>query len=643
MSGDSDIRRFEYKDEKSSKFWEIRLEDNRFTVRYGKVGTDGQTQAKEFANAATAEKQAQKLIAEKTGKGYREVDSAQSPVTISASTENMNEVASLIDSGLNFEQKLELANSLDTASEILEALANDEEQGIAGNYDETFELRSVVASNPKISMNLLLKLLTDDEFDVRVAAVKNPLIPQDLLYQLSEDGDLVNAVAQNPKCPTPLLEKLSKATDEELRCSIAANPNCPVTLLKKWAKLKDESIRGSVAINPSTPVEILELLASDEEASVRAGLASNPACPIALLVQLSEDAESDVRRYVAASDQCPAEVFARLENDPDPDVISQVASNSQTPQAILAKLAVHDVGKVRVAVAQNPAAPPDLQKIALTIPTCCFPENDGLADVMEPVRELKKLVEQAKSEFPEHSFLSHHGLKDIDFCSPAWGLKIFDIPTQHADRTRSMLEGPFFTSDEYPWPSGDEGKYASPVVQIDLREVTRLKGNDYGDGLLQVFIADDSSNFEIRVIPRSDVNENQMTPCPQGTEDQFAGFITGKYWLGYGGVVSQIVGYEEPVLSAHVYASDGAPEDDDPDLFKEIFEKMESLSINDSGTHMFGTFYPIQYPHSEYGGEILMALDSDLCYSWGDSGNAQIFVSRSKDGSVNFHVEWSCY
>ncbi len=547
-------------------------------------------------------------------------------------------MASLIDQGLNYEQKLELASSLDTASETLEALANDEEQGIAGNYDETFELRSVVASNPKISMNLLLKLLADDEFDVRVAAVKNPLIPQDLLYQLSEDGDLVNAVAQNPKCPTQLLEKLSKARDEELRCNIAANPNCPVTLLKKWAKLKDESIRGSVAINPSTPVEILELLASDEEASVRAALAGNPACPIELLVQLSEDAESDVRRYVAASDKCPAEVFASLENDPDPDVISQVASNSQTPQAILARLAAHDEGKVRVAVAQNPAVPPGLQKIALTIPPCCFPENDGLADVMEPVRELKNLVEQAKSEFPKHPFLRHHGLKDVDFCSPAWGLKIFDVPTQHADRTRSMLEGPFYTSDEYPWPSSDEGKYASPVVQIDLREVTKLKGIDYGDGLLQLFIADDASNFEIRVIPRSDVNGNQMTPCPQGTEDQFSGYITGKYWLGYGGVVSQIVGYEEPVLSAHVDTSNGAPKDDDPDLFKEIFEKMESLSINASGTHMFGTFYPIQYRHSEVGGEILMALDSDHCYSWGDSGNAQIFVSRSQDGTANFHV-----
>lgn len=73
MSNGSDTRRFEYKDEKSSKFWEIIVSDASFTVCYGKIGTDGQTQAKEFADAATAEKQAQKLIVEKTRKGYQEV------------------------------------------------------------------------------------------------------------------------------------------------------------------------------------------------------------------------------------------------------------------------------------------------------------------------------------------------------------------------------------------------------------------------------------------------------------------------------------------------------------------------------------------------------------------------------------------
>lgn len=79
MSSDSDTRRFEYKDEKSSKFWEISVAGNGFTVRYGKIGTDGQTQTKEFADAAAAEKHAQKMIAEKTGKGYLEVGADAKP------------------------------------------------------------------------------------------------------------------------------------------------------------------------------------------------------------------------------------------------------------------------------------------------------------------------------------------------------------------------------------------------------------------------------------------------------------------------------------------------------------------------------------------------------------------------------------
>ena len=70
MNNQSAAQRFEYKDEKSAKFWEIRVDGNRFSVRYGKIGTEGQTQVKEFDDAAVAEKQAQKLIAEKVGKGY---------------------------------------------------------------------------------------------------------------------------------------------------------------------------------------------------------------------------------------------------------------------------------------------------------------------------------------------------------------------------------------------------------------------------------------------------------------------------------------------------------------------------------------------------------------------------------------------
>lgn len=66
-------RYFEYSDEKSNKFWSIELtEDDSFTVCYGKIGSDGTEQTKDFKDKITRDKEAKKLIAEKLKKGYIE-------------------------------------------------------------------------------------------------------------------------------------------------------------------------------------------------------------------------------------------------------------------------------------------------------------------------------------------------------------------------------------------------------------------------------------------------------------------------------------------------------------------------------------------------------------------------------------------
>ena len=66
-------RHFEFVEGTSSKFWEVTVNDNAVTVRYGRIGTDGQTQTKWFGDSASAQKHAEKLIGEKTRKGYQEV------------------------------------------------------------------------------------------------------------------------------------------------------------------------------------------------------------------------------------------------------------------------------------------------------------------------------------------------------------------------------------------------------------------------------------------------------------------------------------------------------------------------------------------------------------------------------------------
>jgi predicted DNA-binding WGR domain protein len=65
-------RGFVYQDAKSHKFWTITVEGAGFTVSFGKAGTQGQKSVKEFADEGACKKAADKLIAEKTGKGYVE-------------------------------------------------------------------------------------------------------------------------------------------------------------------------------------------------------------------------------------------------------------------------------------------------------------------------------------------------------------------------------------------------------------------------------------------------------------------------------------------------------------------------------------------------------------------------------------------
>jgi predicted DNA-binding WGR domain protein len=67
-------RRFEFEEDDSAKFWEVVVNDNRCTVRFGRIGTVGQKKPKELADADAAQKEMQKLIREKTNKGYEEVE-----------------------------------------------------------------------------------------------------------------------------------------------------------------------------------------------------------------------------------------------------------------------------------------------------------------------------------------------------------------------------------------------------------------------------------------------------------------------------------------------------------------------------------------------------------------------------------------
>lgn len=67
------MRRFELVEGSSSKFWQIEQDGNKLTIQWGKIGTGGQSQVKDFSDDAKATAEHDKLVKEKTKKGYSEV------------------------------------------------------------------------------------------------------------------------------------------------------------------------------------------------------------------------------------------------------------------------------------------------------------------------------------------------------------------------------------------------------------------------------------------------------------------------------------------------------------------------------------------------------------------------------------------
>lgn len=133
-------RYFEFQDSKSYKFWQVEIDgSSSFTVTYGKIGTAGQAKVTECASAEAAEKEAGKLIAEKTKKGYVEKGEGE------ASSKKISKRLSLTydeaDEGKTILEKMEAFVNSPQAAET-EAL-------VIGAWEEAYD------TSPTEALNLL--------------------------------------------------------------------------------------------------------------------------------------------------------------------------------------------------------------------------------------------------------------------------------------------------------------------------------------------------------------------------------------------------------------------------------------------------------------------------------------------------------
>ncbi|KAA0123369.1 DUF4132 domain-containing protein [Methylobacterium sp. P1-11] len=78
------MERYELVEGSAAKFWEVGVSGPTLTVRFGRLGTQGQSKDKTCADAAAAVKEKDKLVREKTAKGYVRADgAAPAPATAS--------------------------------------------------------------------------------------------------------------------------------------------------------------------------------------------------------------------------------------------------------------------------------------------------------------------------------------------------------------------------------------------------------------------------------------------------------------------------------------------------------------------------------------------------------------------------------
>ncbi|MDZ4833219.1 MAG: DNA ligase [Candidatus Melainabacteria bacterium] len=71
-TGVPDFRYFEFIEGSSSKFWSIAMVGCEVTVKYGRIGTNGQEKSKSFTNKDAAKKYYDDIVDEKVDKGYEE-------------------------------------------------------------------------------------------------------------------------------------------------------------------------------------------------------------------------------------------------------------------------------------------------------------------------------------------------------------------------------------------------------------------------------------------------------------------------------------------------------------------------------------------------------------------------------------------
>lgn len=236
------MRRFEFVEGTSAKFWTAGVEGNNFVVVYGRLGTSGQRKEKAFPTEDAAQRELEKKIAEKLREGYNEVSAQGSASGAGAAPAGAKGAAAasqkieLPPRGTSKEATHALDERVKAAVNALAALqgAHPKKSWALGRQARIARraLASIAGFNPdknlafKSALDGVLSRVVDPRKSERLSLVH----AMELLYEL-DAGAFVRAVRETWKGPAAspaakaiaVLEKqLDELEDPELTLRVGA-------------------------------------------------------------------------------------------------------------------------------------------------------------------------------------------------------------------------------------------------------------------------------------------------------------------------------------------------------------------------------------------------------------------------------------
>ncbi len=133
-----------------------------------------------------------------------------------------------------------------------------------------------------------------------------------------------------------------------------------------------------------------------------------------------------------------------------------------------------------------------------------------VADLYEVSR---KYSNDGGCDYSDESISKLEKLKDA---VRVWGIESTSVDVDRIDRMSNMFGGNPFTSSKHPWLKNDGGDPLYPLVQVNLRQLSELSANDFGSGLLQIWLDIDDPDLPsiVRVVEPSDFNDLMRNDYP---------------------------------------------------------------------------------------------------------------------------------